>query len=396
MKPRVQTGLDRLLDAPKRLEALRGARVGLLANPTSVTYELDHAIDALAARGVKLERLFGPEHGVRAEAQDMESVHESVDPISGIPTVSLYGSTYDSLRPKAEHLDGLDIVLADIQDIGARYYTYAYTVGLMMKACGEAGVEVWVLDRPNPINGNAVEGNVVRDELRSFVGMQPLANRHGMTLGELAHFFNDFGGWACEFDVVEMRGWQREMWYDETGLPWVMPSPNMPTLDTATVYPGQCLLEGTNASEARGTTRPFELFGAPWVDAPELADALDDFDLPGVRFRLASFRPMFQKHAHTTCAGLQIHVTNREVFESVTTSYAIVGAMCELFDEFAWRTETYEFVDDELAIDLLIGDRSLREALEAGDDPVEIARTRFADSALAEFNERRRKCLIYE
>ncbi len=394
MQPRVQTGLDRLLDAPKRLEALRGARVGLLANPTSVTHELEHAIDALAARGVKLERLFGPEHGVRAEAQDMESVHESVDPISGIPTVSLYGSTYDSLQPTPEHLDGLDIVLADIQDIGARYYTYAYTVGLMMQACGEAGVEVWVLDRPNPINGNAVEGNVVRDELRSFVGMQPLANRHGMTLGELAHFFNDFAGWTCDFDVVEMRGWQREMWYDETGLPWVMPSPNMPTLDTATVYPGQCLLEGTNASEARGTTRPFELFGAPWVDAPSLAEALDGFDLPGVRFRLASFRPMFQKHANTTCAGLQIHVTNREVFESVATSYAILGAMGELFGDFAWRTEAYEFVDDELAIDLLLGDRSLREALESGDDPVELARTH--DPALTEFGQRRRECLLYE
>lgn len=394
MQPRVQTGLDRLLADQRRLETLSGARVGLLANPTSVTSALEHAIDALQAQGVELVRLFGPEHGVRAEAQDMEAVDESRDPISGIPTVSLYGATSDSLRPSPDDLDGLDIVLADIQDIGARYYTYAYTVGLMMEACGQAGVQVWVLDRPNPINGEAVEGNIVRDEVRSFVGMQPLAVRHGMTLGELARFFANYCGWECDLDVVEMRGWHREMWYDDTGLPWVMPSPNMPTLDTATVYPGQCLLEGTNASEARGTTRPFELFGAPWVDPVALREQLQGYDLPGVRFRLASFRPMFQKHANTTCSGLQLHVTNREVFESITTSYAIMSALYDQCDEFDWRTEAYEFVDDELAIDLLLGDPKLRQALESGEDPVEVARTH--DPALEEFSERRRKCLLYE
>lgn len=394
MQPRVQTGLDRLLGDTQRLQRLRGARVGLLANPTSVTWELEHAIDALGTRGVKLVRLFGPEHGVRAEAQDMESVAETRDPISGIETVSLYGATYDSLRPRPEHLAGLDIVLCDIQDVGARYYTYAYTIGLMMQACGEAGVEVWVLDRPNPISGEWVEGNVVREEARSFVGMQPLATRHGMTMGELAHFFDRYGGWSCALNVVEMRGWQRRMWYDQTGLPWVMPSPNMPTLDTAIVYPGQCLIEGTTLSEARGTTRPFELFGAPGVDAPALRTRLQGYDLPGVSFRLASFRPMFQKHANTTCAGLQIHVTNREVFESVTTSYAILSAFLEQYDAFAWRTEAYEFVDDQLAIDLLLGDATLREALEAGADPVELARAH--DPMLDEFSARRRDCLLYE
>jgi uncharacterized protein YbbC (DUF1343 family) len=394
LRPRVQTGLDRLLADPKRLETLRGARVGLLANPTSVTHKLVHAIDALQAEGVEPARLFGPEHGVRAEAQDMEAVDEHVDPISGIPTVSLYGSTYDSLQPSPEHLDDLDIVIADIQDVGARYYTYAYTVGLMMQACGQSGVEVWVLDRPNPIGGEIVEGNVVREGCRSFVGMQPLANRHGMTLGELARFFADFGGWECDLDIVEMRGWHRAMWYDDTALPWVMPSPNMPTLDTATVYPGQCLLEGTNASEARGTTRPFELFGAPWIDAVALYERLQGFDLQGVRFRLASFRPMFQKHAGKTCAGLQMHVTNRQSFETMVTSYAIVGAMLDLCEAFAWRTQAYEFVDDQLAIDLLFGDASIREALEAGHDPVELARTH--DPALEEFAERRRQCFLYE
>jgi uncharacterized protein YbbC (DUF1343 family) len=394
LQPRVQTGLDRLLADQKRLQRLSGARVGLLANPTSVTSTLEHAIDALGAHGVELARLFGPEHGVRAEAQDMEAVKQSRDPISGIPTVSLYGATYESLQPAPEDLDDLDIVIADIQDIGARYYTYAYTVGLMMEACGKAGVEVWVLDRPNPINGEAVEGNIVRDEVRSFVGMQPLAVRHAMTLGELAGFFDRYCGWECDFDVVEMRGWHREMWYDDTGLPWVMPSPNMPTLDTAIVYPGQCLLEGTNASEARGTTRPFELFGAPFVDAVALRESLESYDLPGVRFRLASFRPMFQKHANATCSGLQLHVTNRESFESITTSFAIIAAMLELCEGFEWRSEAYEFVDDELAIDLLLGDPGLREALEAGQDPVEVARVH--DPASEEFAVRRRKCLLYE
>jgi uncharacterized protein YbbC (DUF1343 family) len=324
----------------------------------------------------------------------MEAVEQSRDPISQIPTISLYGATYDSLQPPQEALEDLDIVIADIQDVGSRYYTYAYTVGLMMQACGQAGVEVWVLDRPNPINGEAVEGNVVRDEVRSFVGMQPLAVRHGMTLGELAGFFDRYCGWECDYDVVEIRGWQRDMWYDDTGLEWVMPSPNMPTLETATVYPGQCLLEGTNLSEARGTTRPFELCGAPFVDAVALRSRLESYDLPGVGFRLASFRPMFQKHANTTCSGLQLHVTNRESFESITTSFALMSAMLELSDDFEWRTEAYEFVDDELAIDLLLGDSNLREALEAGQNPVELARTH--DPASEEFAERRRECLLYE
>jgi uncharacterized protein YbbC (DUF1343 family) len=390
----VESGLDVLLSDEERLRRLRGARVGLLANPTTVDRNLDHAIDALRDRSVDIVRLFGPEHGVRAEAQDMESVEQSTDPITGIPVVSLYGSTFDSLKPTSDDLAGLDLVIADIQDIGARYYTYAYTVGLMMEACGEAGVSVWVLDRPNPINGVQVEGNVVQDDCRSFVGMQPLANRHGMTMGELAHFFARFGGWRCDFEVVEMRGWRRELWFDEIDLPWVMPSPNMPTLDTATVYPGQCLLEGTNCSEGRGTTRPFELFGAPYVDAVALEARLDACELPGVAFRLTTFRPMFQKHAGEICHGLQMHVTDRSTFDSTTTSYAVVGALYELFDGFAWREQAYEFVDDQPAIDLLFGDQSVREGIEAGADPLELARQ--TECERSDFLERRRECLIYE
>lgn len=390
----VLSGLDVLVNDRGRLARLRQARVGLLANPTAVTRDLVHAIDALVEAKVDIKRLFGPEHGLRAEAQDMESVHQASDPITGIPVVSLYGDTFDSLKPRSDDLDGLDIVIADIQDVGARYYTYAYTIGLMMQACGEAGVEVWVLDRPNPINGVQVEGNVVDEACRSFVGMQPLANRHGMTVGELAGFFARFGGWGCDYEVIEMAGWRRALWYDQTDLPWVMPSPNMPTLQTATVYPGQCLLEGTNCSEARGTTRPFELFGAPYVNAYALQAYLQTKEMEGVRFRMTTFRPMFQKHAGQTCHGLQMHVTDRDAFNSTATSYAVIVALRKLFDGFEWRDEAYEFVEDRLAIDLLLGDMSLREAIESGASPRDL--TQRASAGREEFDERRRSCLIYD
>lgn len=370
-------------------------RVGLLVNPTSITSELDHAIEALQKAGVTIKRLFGPEHGVRADAQDMEAVDETKDPISQIPTISLYGHDFESLAPRREHLDDLDIIIADIQDIGSRYYTYVYTIGLVMQACGKAGVKVMVLDRPNPITGNHLEGNVVLDDFRSFVGMQPIATRHGMTAGELAQYFNRYTDWKCELDVVSLQGWKRSMWFDETGLPWVMPSPNMPTLDTATVYPGQCLLEGTSISEGRGTTRPFELFGAPYVDAPALIEYLGARDLPGVAWRMAAFRPKFQKHGNETCRGLQLHVTDREQYDSVATSYAIIAGLYHLFGaDFQWREQAYEFVADRLAIDLLLGDDTVRHALEAGHDPVEVARS--GAKTRGEFEAHRRECLLYD
>jgi len=387
----VETGLHRLLRADG---ALDGARVGLLANPTCVTEELDHGLDALLERGVDIVRLFGPEHGIRAAAQDMEAVAPSADPLTGIPTVSLYGDDVGSLRPDPGAVEDLDVLLVDIQDVGARYYTYASTVGLTMDVCGEVGTEVWVLDRPNPLGGDVIEGNCVSPELRSFVGTQPIPNRHGMTLGELARFFVRYGGWSCELEVVEMRGWERTRWYDETGLPWVMPSPNMPTLETAAVYPGMCLLEGTNVSEGRGTTRPFELFGAPYADGRRLRERLASFDFDGVRFRATAFRPMFQKHAGETCHGVQIHVTDREAFRSVPVGYAAVSALRRGSPEaFDWRREPYEFVDNELAIDLLVGDRELRKAIEVGEDPSALCRA--ARSDREDFEQRRQKCLLY-
>lgn len=392
--PAVLTGLDNLLDDSHRLNALKGRRIGLLVNPTSVTAELEHAIEALLGAGLTITRLFGPEHGVRADAQDMEAVDETIDPLSGLPCISLYGHTFESLQPRPEHLADLDCVICDIQDIGARYYTYVYTIGLMMKACGEAGVEVLVLDRPNPINGVHIEGNILRSEFVSFVGMQPLPNRHAMTTGELAHFFSRFGGWDCDFEVIPMKGWRRAMWFDQTGLPWVMPSPNMPTLDTAAVYPGQCLLEGTNLSEARGTTRPFELFGAPYLDAPALLTFLQKLQIPGVAYRLAAFRPMFQKHAGQTCRGLQIHITDRDAFRSLSLSYGILAGLLSLHpEEFAWREEAYEFVADRLAIDLLLGDDQVRLQLEAGADPIALAES-FTEQR-SSFLEQRQQCLLY-
>ena len=393
-KVNVRTGLDVLIDDPARLSALRGRRIGLLVNPTSITATFDHAIEALQDCGLDIVRLFGPEHGVRADAQDMESVDETVDPLSGLPCISLYGDTFDSLQPDAAHLDDLDTVICDIQDVGARYYTYVYTIGLMMDACGRSDVSVLILDRPNPINGVDVEGNVVLDAMRSFVGMQPVAVRHGMTAGELAQFFNRYCGWECDFEVVAMDGWKRAMWFDDTGLPWVMPSPNMPTLDTATVYPGQCILEGTNLSEGRGTTRPFELFGAPFVDAAGLVEDMSNYGLEGVAFRATAFRPTFQKHARSTCHGLQLHVTDRDRFSSVATTYAIIASMLKRHrDAFTWRTEVYEFVSDRLAIDLLFGDKEIRAALESGASPLELVESMANERA--EFESYREACLLY-
>lgn len=388
---RVETGLHRLLRAEGVLD---GLRVGLLANPTCVTEELRHGLDALLERGIDIVRLFAPEHGIRAAAQDMEAVDQTADPLTGIPTVSLYGETADSLRPAADSLRDLDLLLADIQDVGARYYTYASTVGLAMDVCGEVGTEVWVLDRPNPLGGRTVEGNLVAPDLRSFVGTQPIPNRHGMTLGELARFYDRYGGWSCDLTVIEMRGWERSMWFDETGLPWVMPSPNMPTLETAVVYPGMCLLEGTNASEGRGTTRPFELFGAPWADGHVLRDHLEGLGFEGVHFRATAFRPMFQKHAGETCHGVQIHVADRDAYRSTAVGYAAVRALAaEWPGAFDWRREPYEFVDDELAIDLLVGDRDLRRAIQSGEEPSELSRAARADRE--PFAEQRRDCLLY-
>lgn len=370
---RVRTGLESFLDPASDAAGLaRGARLGVVAHPASIDAGGRHLVDRLLRDGrFRVVRLFGPEHGVRGEAQDMEAVAEPADPATGLPIVSLYGDSVGSLSPQPEHLDGLDAVIYDLQDVGARYYTYVYTLSYLMEAAGRAGIPVVVLDRPNPIGGLAVEGPVLEPGYASFVGRFALPVRHGLTTGELACLFRDAFGIRCDLRVVRLSGWTRAMHYDDTRLPWVLPSPNMPTPETALVYPGGCLVEGTNLSEGRGTTRPFELVGAPFLAGAGLAGALaqagDADGLDGVVFREAWFRPAFQKHAGASCAGVQVHVTDRAAARPFATYLVLIREARRLAPAaFDWRRERYEFVDDRLAIDLLLGRPDLRPMIEAG------------------------------
>jgi len=392
--PKVLPGLDVLvLNRPERL---RGRRFGLLAHGASVTRDLRFAWDALASvPGATLAALFTPEHGLMGTHQDMEGVAlKRGSRFRGMPVHSLYGDTPDSLRPSPRMLDGLDLFVADLQGVGSRYYTYLYTLAHCMEACREAGVEVWVLDRPNPLGGVRLEGNLVEPGFRSFVGRFPLPVRHGMTLGEAARMINDAFQAPCRLQVVALEGWRRPMWFDQTGLPWVMPSPNMPTLDTATVYPGTCLIEGTNLSEGRGTTRPFEIVGAPWIDPETLASALRETALPGVVFRPMFFRPTFQKHAGLTCGGVHIHVVDRKRFLPFLTGVHLILCAKRLWPgRFRWRRQPYEFETRCLAVDLLAGGSWLREVADRGAD-LERIRSSW-DRDLARFRRLRRKYLLY-
>lgn len=399
---KVQTGLEVL--CAERLDLCRGRRVGVLCHPASVTAELVHVVDRLVAAGVRPVRLFGPEHGVRGEAQDMVGVDGERDARTGIPVTSLYGDSFESLQPTAEELAGIDVLLVDLQDVGSRYYTYVWTMALVIQAAARARVHVVVLDRPNPLGGVEVEGGEVSADCESFVGLGSIPVRHGMTIGEIAHLVRAGIPWGaprfarpldCELTVVPMRGWKRRDSFEATGLPWVLPSPNMPTVETAAVYPGMCLLEGTNVSEGRGTTRPFEIFGAPFVDGYALAERLAAYDLPGVRVRPLSFRPVFHKFGGASCGGVQLHVVDRATFRPYRTGIAILRELWALGgDAFRWRTERYEFVSDRPAIDLLTGSDAVRLGIERGEAIEEI----FAGWLPAEraFADRRRPHLIYE
>jgi uncharacterized protein YbbC (DUF1343 family) len=378
--------------------ALAGKRIGLLVNPTAVDERLVHVVDRIAdLPGVEVACLFGPEHGVRGDAQDMIGVEEARDPLTGLPVHSLYGEGEASLDPRPEWLAGLDAVVYDVQDVGARYYTFVWTLLHAMRACARAGVEVIVLDRPNPIGGVEVEGGAIRDGYRSFVGRCSVPNRHGMTAGEIARMANETEGVGCALSVVEVAGWRRGDLFEETGLPWVPPSPNMPTVDTALVYPGTCLLEGTELSEGRGTTRPFEIVGAGFVGlegAHALADALHGDELPGVRFRPLVFTPTFHKFAGRPCGGIQLHVTDRRAFRPYLTGVAVLRHLRRMWpDDFRWRTREYEFVSDRPAIDLLAGGPALREGLDA-DLPLDALAAAWRDEEAA-FAARRARWLIY-
>jgi uncharacterized protein YbbC (DUF1343 family) len=388
-RSRVLSGLDALLG---RARARRGLRVGLLANPASVTRDLEHASLALRqARGLKLAALFGPEHGIWANAQDLVEVEDSRDSRTGLPVHSLYGRTR---RPSSSMLSGLDAVLVDLQDVGSRYYTFIYTMLYMLEACAREGKKVIVLDRPNPIGGDAVDGNVLEPAFASFVGLHPLPVRHGLTVGELALLFRQERMLAVDLEVVRLRGWRRAMPFEDTGLPWVQPSPNMPTVDTAFVYPGGCLVEGTNLSEGRGTTRPFELVGAPWLDPWALAEALTRERLPGVRFRPTFFEPTSQKHAGLLCGGVQLHVTDRKRFPAFLTYLLLIAhARAQNKGRFAWRDPPYEYEYLKRPIDILCGTDAVRLALEAGVSPKKLVPG--WERQLAAFKKRRAPYLLY-
>jgi len=338
-------------------EEFRGARIGTLLHPASVSSKLEHASRILERFNGKLFRLsafFGPQHGFLGQTQDNMAEWKTYEhPRLHIPIYSLYG---EHREPTAEMLQNIDAVVIDLQDIGARYYTFIWTLYLCMRACEKRGVHVVVLDRPNPINGLTIEGPVLDSDYRSFVGMHPIRVRHGRTIAELALQFRNEAFLNCRLSILPMRNWKRAMWFDETGLPWVMPSPNMPTLETATVYPGMCLLEGTNISEGRGTTRPFEIFGAPFIEAEQLCRELNNSKLPGVLFREAYFQPAFHKFAGALCGGAQLHVADRNSFRPFATGIEIIKRIRKLCgDQFQWKQPPYEYEWKRLPIEILIG-----------------------------------------
>jgi uncharacterized protein YbbC (DUF1343 family) len=391
-RERVILGVERLLESG--MASLRGARVGLICNQASVDHHLRHVADGFAAQSdFQLTALFGPQHGIRGEVQDnmIETPH-AFDRKTGLPMYSLYSETRE---PTAEMLHDVDALVFDMQDVGCRIYTFIYTLANCMRAARRFGKKVFVCDRPNPINGVNIEGNILETEFASFVGQFPIPTRHGMTTGELARMFNEEWGIGCDLEIVPMQGWRRAMWFDETDVPWVLPSPNMPTLDTATVFPGTVHLEGTQMSEGRGTTRPFELVGAPYIESEEFAAHLRALELPGVVFRSCSFQPTFQKHAGVICGGVQIHVIDRAEFKPVRTGVAVVLAAYQLYrDEFRWREPPYEYVYDRNPFDVIAGTDKLRAAIERG-DTLEVIASSWKEGVDA-FRLRRQKYLLYE
>ena len=387
----VRLGLERLLEAST--ESLHGARVGLICNQASVNHAFHHAADLLFAHPeVNLTALFGPQHGIRGDVQDnMIETSHAVDQVTGLPIHSLYSETREPTRAM---LENVDVLVFDMQDVGCRIYTFAYTLANCMRAAKEFGKKVIVCDRPNPITGQGVSGNVLEPEQASFVGQFSIPTRHGMTLGELARLFNGHFGIGCDLEVVPMEGWAREYWQDETDAPWVLPSPNIPTIDSATVFPGTVHFEGTQISEGRGTTKPFELVGAPYVQPEEYADALNELNLPAVFFRSCVFRPTFQKHGGVSCGGVQIHVLNRNEFEPVIAGVAMVKLAFDMYpNEFRWKEPPYEYVYDRNPFDVIAGTSSLRESFERGDSLKTIEAQ--WQEPLVEFRKLREQYLLY-
>ena len=392
MLSKVKTGIDRFEKSwPK---PLKKSKIGLLVHPASINTAYIHSADIFfKTKKCRLGVLFGPQHGIRGETQDNMIEWEGFrDPAMGLPVNSLYGRTR---KPFPEMLEHIDAMVVDMQDIGARYYTFIWTMALVMEACQEQNKAVVILDRPNPLGGDMTEGPVLQPEFASFVGLYSLPVRHGMTIAEIALYLKDVYYPGLNLYIIRMEGWKRQMWFDNTCLPWVLPSPNMPTLETATVYPGMCLLEATNLSEGRGTTRPFEIFGAPFIASDTIAKRLKEFRLPGVVFRPLHFLPAFHKHAGKLCGGVQIHVTERKKFKPFKTAAAILKSARELYPkDFFWKGPPYEYEEDLLPIDILAGTDRFRKDIERGTDLTSMEAWWSKD--LGNFNKKiREKYLIY-
>ncbi len=390
-KIEVKLGLEKLLTGAD--VSIRGNRVGLICNPASVNGDFQHAADLFhASKFLNLVSLFGPQHGIRGDVQDnmIETAH-GIDPETGLPVYSLYSETR---IPTEEMLSNLDALVFDLQDVGCRVYTFIYTMANAMRACAGYGVKFVVLDRPNPIAGVDVEGNVLEVGHESFVGLFPIPMRHGMTVGELALLFNKEFNINCELEVVKMEGWSRENYFDETNAPWVMPSPNMPTVDTAVVFPATVIFEGTQVSEGRGTTRPFEIIGAPYINGKEFASRLNSIGLPGVIFRPIGFMPTFQKHAGKQCGGVFLHVVDRAKFQSVKTGIAMLRTIIEMYpNDFKWKEPPYEYVYDRNPFDVIQGTIETRRQIEFGLDLDSIVDS--WQKPIEDFRKLRKQYLLY-
>jgi uncharacterized protein YbbC (DUF1343 family) len=386
---RVDLGSERLLSSG----LLTGRRVGVVCNPASIDHGFAHITDRIAAlAGTRVTAIFGPQHGFQSDVQEnMIETGHTHDARRHVPVYSLYSETR---QPTRAMLADVDVLVVDLQDVGTRIYTYIYTMANCLKAAAAHGVEIIVCDRPNPIGGVAIEGPMLEPAYESFVGMFPIPMRHGMTVGELATLFNEYFGIGAALTVCPMTGWARTMYHDDTGVPWVMPSPNLPTLEGAIVYPGTVLFEGTSLSEGRGTTRPFELVGAPGVVSEQLADRMNQCGLPAVHFRPVTFEPTFHKHARQVCGGCQIHVVRREAFQPVLTGVALIGAFRELAPRsFLWRDPPYEYEYEKRPFDILAGSSHVRELIEAGASPATIGES--WKSGVDAFSEQRRPYLLY-
>jgi uncharacterized protein YbbC (DUF1343 family) len=388
----VKLGIEKILD--EQISLLKNQRVGLICNQASVNHKFQHAADLFFEHSeTNLTTLFGPQHGIRGDVQDnMIETSHATDKKTGLPVFSLYSETRE---PTEEMLRNIDVLVFDLQDVGCRVYTFIYTMANAMRVCAELGKKFIVLDRPNPIGGLTVEGNVLELGHESFVGQYPIPMRHGLTVGEIAKLFNEEFSIKCDLEIITMDNWAREDFYDETDAPWVMPSPNMPTVETSVVFPATVYFEGTQVSEGRGTTRPFEIIGASYIDSDEFAEALNSLKLSGVIFRPINFLPTFQKEAGKFCGGVFLHVSDRIEFKPVFTGLAMIKTLFDLYPKhFKWKNPPYEYVFDRNPFDVIAGTTKIRELFEQKGSFEDLKN--FCNCGVKEFLEIRDNYLIYQ